>query len=157
MTTFTATRAAATFPVAQSHIAGTLCRAWGTIAVTDAPADDDIYQMCRVPAGATITGGYLHTEDLDQHGTETLDLMVGWAANGSDAADPNGLMLAATLTGDISVHLDVASTMLFFGGVLTGAGPKTLENETIIQVECNTAAATFNAGQMSLYVDYLSP
>ena len=83
--------------------------------------------------------------------------MVGWAANGSDAADPNGLMLAATLTGDISVHLDVASTMLFFGGVLTGAGPKTLENETIIQVECNTAAATFAAGQMSLYVDYLSP
>lgn len=156
-TTFTATRGAATFPVAQAHTAGSLCQAWGTIAISANPVDGDIYQMCRVPKGATITGGYLHMEDLDTHTTETLDLMIGWAANGTDAADPNGLMLLGTFTGDISVHLDVASTLKFFGGVLTGAGPKTLSAETIIQVECNTTAATFAAGQMSVYVNYLSP
>ena len=155
-TTFTATRGAATFPVAQSHIAGTLCRAWGTIALSTNVVDGDIWQMCWVPKGATITGGYIHMEDIDT-GTEVVDLMVGWAANGTDVADPNGLLLAHVFTGDISVHLDVASSLVFFGGVLTGAGPKTMAAKTLIQVEANTAADTFAAGQMSVYVDYLSP
>jgi len=156
-TTFIATRAAATFPVAQSHIAGTLCQAWGTIAVGANPTDGDIYQMCRVPAGATITGGYIYTEDLDAHATETLDMMVGWAANGDEVADPNGLLLAKVFVGDIDIHLDVASNYMFLGGVLLSAGPKTVNAETILQVECNVTAATFAAGQMSLYVNYLSP
>lgn len=96
-------------------------------------------------------------EDLDQHATETLDLMVGWAANGDEIADPNGLMLAKVLNGDISAHLDIASSLIFFGGVLTGDGPKTFDAETLIQIECNTTCATFVAGQMSVYVNYLSP
>lgn len=157
MTTFTALRAATTFPVAQSHIAGTLCQAWGTIAVGTNPEDNDIYQMCRVPKGATVVGGYMHLEDLDQHGTETLDLMVGWAANGDEVADPNGFILAKELTGDISVHLDIASSLILFGGVLTGDGPKTFDAATLIQIECNVTCATFASGQMSLYVNYLSP
>ena len=154
--TLTATRAAATFPVFKASGAGLLCCAWGTYVVANAVEDGDIFEMCKVPAGATIVGGYLQTEDLDT-GSEAIDVMVGWAANGSDAADPNGLLLDKVLTGDISVHLDIASNIVFFGGVLTGDGPKTLVNETTIQVEVNTAAATFAAGQITVVVYYLSP
>jgi hypothetical protein len=151
--TLTATRAAESFPVAKGHSGGTLHVAWGTYAVAAAVEAGDIFEMCKVPAGATIMGGYLQCEDLDT-GTEALDMMVGWAANGTDAADPNGLMLAHVFSGDISVHLDVASSLVFFGGVMTGAGPKTLAAETTIQVEVNTAANVFAAGQVTLVVYY---
>lgn len=157
--TLTATRAADTFPVFNASGAGISCTAWGTYAVAANVEDGDIFEMCKVPAGATITGGYILCEDMDT-GTEALDLMVGWAANGSDAADPNGLSLAHTYTGDITAgeaHIDKVGTMLFFGGVITAAGPKTLVNETTIQVEANTAAATFAAGQMTVVVWYTSP
>jgi hypothetical protein len=127
--------------------------AWGTYAVAAAVEDGDIFEMCKVPAGATIIDGYIQCEDLDT-GTEALDMMVGWAANGVDDADPNGLLLAHVFTGDISVHLDVASSRVYFGGVMTGAGPKTLAAETTIQVEVNTAANVFAAGQLTVVVYY---
>lgn len=151
--TLTATRAASTFQATQYSAAGVLQVAWGTYAVAANVEAGDIFEMCKVPQGATIIGGYIQCEDLDT-GAEALDLMVGWAANGTDAADPNGLLLAHVFTGDISVHLDVASSIVSFGGVLTGAGPKTLAAETIIQVEANTAATTFAAGQMTVVVYY---
>lgn len=154
--TLTATRAASGFPVAQAHAAGVVCAAWGTYAVAANVEDGDIFEMCKVPAGATVIGGWFHAGDLDT-GAEALDLMVGWAANGSDAADPNGLLLAGVKTGDISVHLDVASTWMPLQGVLLAAGPKTFEEETTIQVEANAAATTFAAGQMTVCVLYTSP
>jgi len=152
--TLTATRA--TLNATQFSGAGVLQCAWGTYAVAANVEDGDIFEMCKVPAGATIIGGYIQCEDMDT-GAEALDLMVGWAANGTDAADPNGLLLAHVFTGDISVHLDVASSKVEFGGVLTGAGPKTLAAETTIQVEANTAATTFAAGQMTVVVYYTTP
>jgi len=155
--TLTATRAAATFPVFKASGAGLLCVAHGTYNITAAVEDGDIFEMCKVPAGATIVGGYIQATDLDTGGTEALDMMVGWAANGSDVADPDGLCLAHVFTGDVSVHLDVAQNLVFFGGVITSAGPKTLVNETTIQVEVNTAAATLTAGFMTVVVWYTSP
>jgi hypothetical protein len=151
--TLTATRAASTFPITDYSGAGVVQCAWGTYAVAANVEDGDIFEMCRVPAGATIVGGYFSAEDLDT-GAEALDLMVGWAANGTDAADPNGLLLAGVKTGDISVHLDVASTWMPFGGQLLEAGPVTLSGDTTIQVEANAAATTFAAGQMTVVVFY---
>lgn len=153
--TLTATRAASNFPATNYFGAGVLQCAYGTYPVAANVEDGDIFEMCKVPAGATIVGGYFSAEDMDT-GTETLDLMVGWAANGVDDADPNGLLLAGVKTGDISVHLDVASTWMPFGGVLLSAGPKTLSAETTIQVEANAAATTFAAGQMSVVVYYVT-
>jgi hypothetical protein len=149
--TLTATRVG--LPVTAFFGAGVLQVAWGTIAVGAAVEADDIFEMCKVPAGATVIGGYLHMEDLDTGG-EAIDVSVGWAANGSDAADPNGLLLAGVKTGDISVHLDVASTFMPFGGVLLSAGPKTLARDTILQVTVIAAATTFAAGQMTLVAYY---
>jgi len=152
--TVIATRAAATFPVHQSHVSGTMSCAYGTYAVSAAVEDGDIFQMCKVPKGATVVGGYFHAEDLDTGG-EAIDFMLGWAANGTDAADPNGLLLATVMTGDISVHLDIASTWMPLQGVMTATGPKTFAAETTIQAEVNTAATTFAAGQISLIVYYI--
>jgi hypothetical protein len=155
--TLSAARADANLPVFKSSGAGLVCVAWGTYAVTDdALEDGDIFEMCRVPAGATVIGGWLHCGDLDT-GIETVDFMVGWAANGDEVADPNGLLLAGVKTGDISVHLDVASTWMPLQGVLLTAGPKTFNAETLIQVEVNAAQATPAAGQLSVYVLYTCP
>ena len=156
MATFTATRAAATFPVFESHQSGLLCVAWGAITVAAAPADGDIYQMCRVPAGATVLGGYVQADDLDT-GTEALDMDVGWAANGVEAADPDGFGNLGTWTGDVVANLRPEVGNYYpLGGVLITTGPQTFSNETIIQVECNTAPGTFTAGPMSLVVHYVT-
>src|SRR4051812_36404707 len=90
MTTFTATRAAASFPKAAPVGAGGVCVAWGTIEVAVNPVAADVYQMCRIPAGATVLSGWITSDDLDTNATETLDLDVGWAANGVEVADPDG-------------------------------------------------------------------
>lgn len=88
MATFTATRAAAAFPVFKPVGAGVLGCAYGTIEVAANPVADDVYQMCRIPKGAIVVGGRIYSDDLDTNATETLDLDVGWAANGVEAAEP---------------------------------------------------------------------
>lgn len=153
--TLSATRSAATLPTFKASGAGIVCAAYGTYAVSSAALEDgDIFEMCRVPAGATVIGGWLQCQDLDT-GIETVDFMVGWAANGAEVADPNGFLLAGVKTGDISVHLDVASIYMPLAGVLLTAGPKTFTAETLIQVEVNAAQATPAAGQLTLVVLYV--
>lgn len=152
--TLSATRSAAAFPVYRGIGQGNLCVAWATIQVAVAALEDgDIFEMVRLPAGATVVGGWLQAQDLDT-GIETVDFMVGWAATADEVADPNGLLLAGVKTGDISVHLDVASTWMPLAGVLLTAGPKTFTAEALIQVEVNAAQATPAAGQMTLVVLY---
>ena len=157
--TLTSARASATFPVSAQGPAGDLKVAWGTYAVAATLEDGDIFEMHWVPDGATIITGYYQSGDMDT-GIEALDNMAGWAANSSDAADPNGLIVANTITGDVSVHLDAASTLIFYGGVITTAGPKTFTKgggKTMIQVENNTAPTTFAAAQLTLVSFYTVP
>jgi len=152
--TLSAARASTTLPVFRSVGAGIVCAAWGTYPVAATALEDgDIFEMCRIPAGATVIGGWVQAQDLDT-GIETVDFMIGWAANTDEVADPNGLLLAGVKTGDISVHLDVASTWMPLAGVLLTAGPKTFTAETLIQVEVNAAQATGAAGQLTLVILY---
>lgn len=151
--TLTATRAASTFPVGGAASAGVLQVAWGTYTLAANVEDGDIFQMCRIPAGATVIGGYLQAADLDT-GIETLDMDVGWAGNGTEAADPDGFGNLGVWTGDVSVHLPVAGNYFPLAGTLTSAGPQTFTAETIIQVEANAAAATGGTGVMTLVVFY---
>lgn len=160
MATFTSTRAADTFPVYDPSAGGNgmVCAAWGTIEVTANPADGDIYEMCKVPAGATILGGHVYADDLDT-GTEALDMDVGWAGNGGsgtyDSADPDGLGNLGTWTGDAvtGVKPEVGVYFPLGGNLLNGDFP-TFTNETTIQIEANTAANSFTAGALSLVVYY---
>jgi hypothetical protein len=158
MATFTATRAASTFPVAKPIGGGTLSAAWGTIEVAANPVAADIYQMCRVPAGAVVVGGWIFGDDLDTNATETLDLDVGWADNGVDTADPDGLGNLGVFTTDTVAGIKPEAGYSFpLGGVLITDGPKTFAAETVIQVTTVATAATFAAGTLSVVVYYLNP
>ena len=155
MATFTATRASSTFPVAAPIAAGQLCVAYGVIEVSANPVAADVYQMCRLPAGAIVVGGRVLSDDLDTNATETLDLDVGWAANGSDAADSDGFGNLGVMGTDTVAGVKPESGYNFaFGGVLITDGPKTFAKETIVTVTCVATAATFAAGTLSVVVYY---
>lgn len=158
MATFTAARAASTFPVSKPSTAGVLNVAYGVIEVAANPAAADIYSMCKIPAGAVVVGGYVYGDDLDTNATETLDLDVGYAANGVDAADPDafgnlGVMGTDTVAG---IKSEVGYQYPF-GGVIITDGPKALAAETTITVTCVATAATFAAGTLSVVVYYVVP
>jgi hypothetical protein len=158
MATFTAARAASTFPVAKPIGGGISCSAWGVITVSANPVAADIYQICRVPAGAVITGGYIFGGDLDTNATETLDLDFGWADNGIDVADPDGLgNFGPLLTDTVAGVKPEGGIMLPLGGVLITSGPVVLAAETILQFTTIATAATFAAGNLGAVVYYNNP
>lgn len=164
-TTFTAAQAARTFPVRAPVGAGILCAAIGSIAVAANPTANDIYEMCWIPAGATIVGGEVRAADIDT-GTEALDMDLGWAANGGsgtyDTADPDGLGNFgvwngdAFATGNFSI---VAGNVMTFAGAYLGVGvyPGPFSFKTLIQFVCNVTANAFTAGQLSVKVEYQMP
>lgn len=157
-TTFVATRAASTFPVYKIG-GGVMCAAWGVIEIAANPTAGDIYQMCRLPAGAVVLGGWLYGDDLDT-GTESLNMDIGWAANADEIADPDGFGNLDVLTGDsfaLGNVANVAGLMYPLQGVLLTAGPKAFTAETIIEVVCNVTAATGGTGTMSVVVQYMVP
>lgn len=157
--TLTASRAAASFPIPGSGPAGDLKVHWGTYAIAANVEDGDIFEMHYVPDGATIIGGWVLAGDMDT-GIEALDMDAGWAANSTDSADPDGLGNFGTWTGDTSVHLGGALNYFPYQGVLVTAGPKTFTKgggKTMIQLEANTAAATFAAGQATAVTLYTVP
>lgn len=157
MATFTATRAASTFPAFKAVGAGILCVAYGSIDVAAEPAPADIYEMCKVPAGAVILDGFLRHEDIDTDATETMDLDVGYAANGAVAADPDAFGNFGVQTGDAVVgYLPEGGVRLPFMGVLKD-GPLTLTKETTITVTCVDDPATFTAGTITVVVYYVVP
>lgn len=162
MTIFTATKAVKGTPVSGVGDGGSLKIAYGTIDVAVNPVADDIYEMCRLPAGATIVGGFFRGDDLDQHETETLDMDLGWAANGGsgtyDALDADGLGNLGVLTGDAFVLGSVANVAggLNFplNGLLNIGELPTFTRETVIQLTTIATAATFVAGPLSVVIFY---
>lgn len=152
--TLTATRAADSFPVASHGLGGNLKVAWGTYTLAANVEDGDIFEMCKVPAGATVIGGYIQAADLDT-GTEALDMDIGWAATDDEIADPDGFGNLGVWTGDPSVHLPVAGAYIHFAGVLQSAGPKTFTAEATIQVEANAAANAGGTGVLTVVVFYV--
>jgi hypothetical protein len=153
MATVSAARASATLPVPNS---GVLRVAWGTYTHASNLAATTIIEYCRLPKGAVLVGGFWFADDLDT-GTEELDIDIGWAANGVDAADPDGLGNLAVSTGDVSVHVPVASIWIPFQGVLFTAGPITFGAETVLQAVVNVDAATGGTGQSSMVAHFYVP
>jgi hypothetical protein len=153
MATVSAARASATLPVPNS---GNLRVAWGTYTHASNLAATTIIEYCRLPKGAVLVGGFFFADDLDT-GTEELDIDIGWAGNGVDTADPDGLGNLAVLTGDVSVHVPVASIWVPFQGVLFTGGPITFNAETVLQAVVNTDAATGGTGQSSMVAHFYIP
>jgi hypothetical protein len=158
MATSTATRAAATFPVFKPVGAGVMCAAYGQLEVTANPSASDVFELCRIPKGAVVVGGWIRSDDLDTNATETLDLDVGWAANGTDAADPDGFGNLGVMGTDTVAGIKPEAGYNFpFGGVLITDGPKAFAAETVVTVTVVAAAATFAAGTLSVVVNYVVP
>lgn len=154
MATFTATRAVTGFPVGGNGLATQLNVATGTYEIAANPADGDIYEMCKLPPNAVVVGGMIYADDLDT-GIETLDMDVGWAANGTEAADPDGFGNLGVWTGDaITDWKPVAGVMYPLQGVLLTTGPQKFSDTTTIQIEANAAAATGGTGTLTLVVYY---
>lgn len=157
MTTLTAARAASTFPVAKPP-GGALGVAWGTLEVTTNPSAGDVFEMCRIPAGAVVVGGQIWSDDLDTNATETLDIDVGWAANGVESLNATGFGNLGVMGTDTVAGIKAESGYNYqFGGKLITDGPQSFSKETKVIVTVNAGAATFAAGTLSLMVMYLVP
>lgn len=160
MATLTAARAASTYPVGGFAGAGVLQVAYGSYTLAANPTIADVIQFCKLPAGAIVVGGWLRGEDIDT-GTETLDIDIGWPANGGSGvgatADPDGFGNFGVITGDVVTELKPeVSILLPLNGTLK-SGPVTFDAETMIQGVVNAAAATGGTGVLWLQVHYLMP
>lgn len=154
MTTTTGTRAASTFPVFTPNGSGYLCAAYGSASIAANPSAADIFQLCKIPKGAVVVGGSFWTSDIDT-GTEALDIDVGWAGNGAEVADPDGLVNSGVLAGDAVT--DVVASGNNFRPFPMSAGPLTFTRNTTIQAVFNAPAATFAAGTIFVVVHYVVP
>lgn len=153
--TLTATRAKDSFPVAGHGDAMNLKVATGTYEIAANVEDGDIFEMCKVPANAVVVMGWLYGDDLDTNATETLDMDIGWASNGTDAADPDGFGNLGVWAGDAVAEIKPEVSIFYpLGGVLRTAGPKKFAEETTIQIEANAAAATGGTGTVTVVVLY---
>lgn len=155
--TLTATQAKSGYPVAGPGDFYNVKVAVGRYEIAANVEDGDIFEMCKIPKGSVVVGGYILAEDLDT-GTEAIDMDIGWAANGEDAADPDGFGNLGVWTGDTSVHIAGTGSFFPLQGVLQTTGPKMFSAETTIQLEANAAAATFAAGGVTVVVYfYIDP
>ena len=161
--TLTSTRGGSTFPAYKGNGAGALCAAYGSYTIAAAVETGDIFQMCKVPAGAVLLGGWFYGDDIDT-GTEALDIDVGWAANGGsgtyDAVDTDGLGNLGTLTGDAFAAgnvANVAGLMYPLMGKFLEGELLTFTAETTIQLYVNTASNAGHTGTVSVVVFYVVP
>lgn len=128
---------------------------FGQITISTNPTAGDIFQLVKVPANATVVGGYLRAVDLDT-GVEVMDMDIGWADNGVDAADPDGFGNLGVWSGDAILDLKPEAGIFYpLGGVLFSAGPKLFTVETTIQVVANVAANAGGTGKLWAVVDYV--
>lgn len=139
---------------------------WGTTVVEDG----DIRKALIIPRRSLVVGGELWCGDLDS-GTETIDIDVGWTANGGGSA-------TYTIPGTSMTFTNAAATASATGfintGVLTGdaitdllaagnyrpvpllTGPLYFSENTLVQFEVNAPAATPADAQMWLFLRYLA-
>lgn len=152
--TLTGARAAESLAVYRPNGSGALAVAYGSYAIAANVEDGDIFELCRLPAGAVVVGGALYAGDLDT-GTEAVDIDLGWAANGVEAADPDGFVNAGVLSGDAITDLLAAGSN--YRPFPMTAGVLSFSAETVVQAEANVAAATFAAGTITAVVYYVVP
>jgi hypothetical protein len=152
--TFTADRAATTLPVFKNLGAGNVSVAYGSYTLAEVPEVGDIWQLCRIPSGAVVLGGYFAASDIDS-GVETLDIDLGWAANGGEAADPDGFANMGVISGDTVV--DVANGVVANMRHLAFTTPPTFTKETTVQAQCVAVANAGGTGTISCAIYYVNP
>lgn len=156
MATLTGPKAASTAPVPGLPVpASQPGIAWGYYNFATAASAADVVNICKVPAGATVILGFVQGADIDT-GTESFDIDVGWAANGTDAADPDGFGNFGVLSGDVVAELKtVAGIWNPLGNVLQDSAFKTFAAETTITVTVTGAANAGGTGYIKVVLFYV--
>jgi len=131
----------------------------GYIDIAANPTAADIYQLGLVPACFTVTGGFMYLDDIDTNATETLDLDMGWAANGGsgtyDSLDADGLGNFGVMNGDAFAAPSISATagnIVPFSGILADGIFPAFTKKTLIQATCVATCATFTAGRLSVEI-----
>lgn len=150
--------------------AGTPKVAWGLYDMGVVVVEDgDIRRLCKIPKHVLVIEGHMWTGDLDT-GTETIDIDIGWAANGGGSstyttpegitftnsgatASPTGFVNSGVLTGDAITDFAAAGTN--FRPFPFPNGPLYFSRETVIQAEVNAPAATPASGKIYVLLKYL--
>jgi hypothetical protein len=127
----------------------------------------DTFNLCKIPAGFLVLGGNFRVGNMDTDATETLDLDIGWIANGTAAAatfidandnswtdsgyaaDSDGFVNSGVFQGDAVTDIIAAAANIRPFPMATG--PLYFHKETTVQVYANAVAATFNAA--AIYVE----
>jgi hypothetical protein len=158
MTTFYATNPmtgvawSATSPVYKPPGGGIVACASGIVEIAVNPVAADVYRFCKVPRGAIVFQGWLFGDDLDT-GTETLDIDIGWEANGVESADTDGFGNMGIISGDVVTEINpVASIWRPLTGTLNTAGPASFSAETWISGTTVTTAAATGTGTLTVAV-----
>lgn len=146
-------------------LSGNLKAWWGKYTYTSAPSANDLFNICKVPKNSLALWGFICAEDLDT-GTETLDIDVGFTANGggdatvttadgttwtnenSGVADDDAFVNGGVFTGDAITDLKAAGWN--FRPFLFGTGPKFFSEET--QVQGKIVGAANAGGTGTVYV-----
>lgn len=134
-------------------------KAWfGKYTYTAAPSTNDLINMFNLPKNCLTLWGFVATDDIDT-GTETLDIDIGYTANGGGAAtltvsdgttytndnsgvaSATGFVNGGVFTGDAIVDLAPAGTN--WRPFMHATGPKFFSEETLVQAKITAAA---NAG-----------
>lgn len=130
---------------------------WGKYTYSAAPSTNDLANMFKLPKNCLTLWGFVATDDIDT-GTETLDIDVGFTANGgasatltdsngvtwtnaASSADAVGFVNGGVFTGDAITDLAPAGTN--WRPFMHGTGPKFFSEETVVQAKITAAA---NAG-----------
>lgn len=137
---------------------------------TTAVEDGDIRKLNILPANILVVGGYFITDNIDSNATETLDIDVGWAANGGGSAvytdtrsgvsftnagasaDADGFAKGGVLTADAVAGLVADGFAIRPYTILV---PKYFSHRTQVQAEVNAAAATMGGGTLTAYTYYI--
>ncbi len=145
-------------------LAGNIKAWWGTYTYASAPSADDLFNICKLPKNALALVGWVMTDDIDT-GTETLDIDIGWTANGggsatfvdvggttwtnaASTADDDGLLNGGVFTGDAITDLKASGWNM--KPFLFGAGPKFFSEET--QIQGKIVAGANSGGTGTVYV-----
>lgn len=157
MATVYADNYSSTSPVHGHGFGGNKKQAKGTYTVSASLAAGTVIEMCRVPKGAIVTGGWFRGSVIEVT-VQTLDIDVGYATNGVDSADTDAFGNFGTLNGTAIAGSKPETGYAYpLGGVLITTGPKTLAAETAISLLVNGSATTWTSGVLSLVVDYELP
>lgn len=156
MATLTGARAVDGFPIGGFGEGTDLKISWGTYSLAANPAQNDVIRECWLPKNARVIGGWLYAKDIDTNASETLDLDLGWEANGDEVADTDGFGNFGAMDGDAVAFLKPeVGNFYVLGGVLLTDGFKKFNANTRISLTVNAAAATFAAGHVSVAIFYV--